>query len=99
MVSLKSGEISVLHEITFLSDPVTYGTLEVMVDWHCSKYVQACPSCIHFVVIWTGLHVIVVPACTIIGLISLDTYLGECAAVLVLQCYLATSCTPGTTRS
>jgi len=33
-------------------------------------------------------------ACTIIGLISLDTYLGECAAVLVLQCCLATS-TPG----
>ena len=61
MVSLKSGEISVLHEITLLSDPVTYGTLEVMVDWHCSKYVQACPNCIHSVVIWTGLHVIVVP--------------------------------------
>jgi len=29
----------------------------------------------------------------IIGLISLDTYLGECAALLVLQCCLAT-CTP-----
>ena len=61
MVSLKSGEISVLHEITLLSDPVTYGTLEVMVDWHCSKCVQACPNCIHLVGTWTGLHVIVVP--------------------------------------
>ena len=40
MVSLKSGEISVLHEITLLSDPVTYGTLEVMVDWHYSKVKQ-----------------------------------------------------------
>ena len=35
-------------------------------------------------------------AYTIIGLISLETYLNECAAVLlvVMQCCLATSCTP-----
>ena len=33
-------------------------------------------------------------ACTVTGLISLDTYLGERAAVPVLQCCLATSCTP-----
>ena len=38
-------------------------------------------------------------ACTETGLISLDTYLGERAAVPVLQCCLATSCSPGTTKS
>jgi len=46
VVSLKSGKIIVLCKITLLSDPVTYGTLEVMVDWHYSKCVQACPNCI-----------------------------------------------------
>ena len=56
MVSLKSGKIIVLCKITLLSDPVTYaGTLEVMVDWHCSKCIQAL-----LVGTWTGLHIRVV---------------------------------------
>ena len=55
-------------------------------------FVRTCYSCT-----WLNTHceAMVQLACTIIGLISLDTYLGECAAVLVLQCCLAT-CTPDT---
>ena len=58
MVSLKSGKIIVLCKITLLSDPVTYGTLEVMVDWHYSVF-RLAP--IVLVGTWTGLDVIVVP--------------------------------------
>jgi len=53
---LKNGKILILCKIT-LSDPVTYGTLEVMVDWLCSKCVQACPDCIYLVGTWTVLHI------------------------------------------
>ena len=38
-------------------------------------------------------------ACTTVGLISLDKYLGECVAVLALQCCLVSTCTPGTIKS
>ena len=92
VVSLKSGKIIVLCNITLLSDPVTYGTLEVMVDWHYSKCVQACPNCIGWDLDWPRCYSCTM-ACTIIGLIFwTPTWVS--AAVLVLQCCLATSCTP-----
>ena len=78
MVSLESGKSIILCKITLLSDPVTYGTLEVMVDWHCSKCVQACPNCIGWDLDWPRCYSCNM-ACTIIGLISMDTYLGECS--------------------
>ena len=56
-------------------------------------FVRTCYSCTWFCSVHTHCEAMVQLACTIIGLISLDTYLGECAAVLVLQCCLAT-CTP-----
>ena len=78
MVSLKSGKIIVLCKITLLSDPVTYGTLEVMVDWYCSKWFQACLNCIGCDLDWPT-HYSCTMACTIARLISVDTYLGECS--------------------
>ena len=85
MVSLKSGKIIILCKITLLSDPVTYDTLEVMVDWHYSECVQACPNCVGWDLDWPRCYSCNM-ACTIIGLISLDTYLGEysCASPAVL---------------
>ena len=56
-------------------------------------FVRRCYSCTWLCSVLTHWEAMVQLACTIIGLISLDTYLGECAAVLVLQCCLAT-CTP-----
>jgi len=50
----------------------------------------------HSFAIPTHCEAMVQLACTIIGQISLDTYQNECAAVLTLQCCLATYCTPDT---
>ena len=56
-------------------------------------FVRTCYTCTWLCSVHTHCEAMVQLACTIIGLISLDTYLGDCAAVLVLQCCLAT-CTP-----
>jgi len=47
-------------------------------------FVRTCYSCTWLCSVHTHCEAMVQLACTIIGLISLDTYLGECAAAAVL---------------
>ena len=80
-------------DISFLVEEILcHVVFVIVVPWLGSFALGSTSLTLEWYKCHTHCEAVVQLACTIIGLISQDAYLGERAAVPVLQCCLATSC-------